>query len=67
MPEALARFTDLRVYLPRIEHQAHVSAALKPNFPGVAQVEFVQADLCRRELLVEIEGVATMPASPAKR
>jgi hypothetical protein len=30
------------------------------RFGRTARIEFAQADLCRRELLVEIEGVATL-------
>ena len=31
---------------------------VSPSFPGVAQIELLQAELCRAELLVEFEGVA---------
>jgi hypothetical protein len=30
------------------------------RFGRTARIEFAQADLCRRELLVEIEGLATL-------
>jgi chorismate lyase/3-hydroxybenzoate synthase len=59
-PESLARFTDLRVYLPRLEDEDRVLARLAPAFPGVHEIEIVKADLCRRELRVEVEGVATI-------
>jgi hypothetical protein len=36
-----------------------------PSFAGVSRVELVEAELCRPELLVEIEGVAEIPGGPA--
>jgi hypothetical protein len=30
------------------------------RFPAETRVEYAQADLCRQELLVEIEGLATL-------
>ncbi|MES1254944.1 MAG: hypothetical protein ABUS56_05010 [Acidobacteriota bacterium] len=56
--DSLRCFTDLRVYLPRLEDRPEALALLAPRFPGVSQIEVVPADLCRRELVVEIEGVA---------
>jgi hypothetical protein len=57
---ALRRFTDLRVYHPHAPDRQVLSALCEARFPAARQIEFVQADLCRQELLVEIEGLATM-------
>lgn len=54
----LARYRDLRVYYPDPGRLDELRALLEPVFPGVAAIEWVRADLCRSELLVEIEGVA---------
>lgn len=57
-PGGLADYRSLRVYLPDIDNQNAVSARLKDAFPGECAVTFMRAELCRRELLIEIEGVA---------
>ena len=54
----LARYRELRVYYPRAEHGAFIERAVRDQFPAECRVEMVRADLCRPELLVEIEGVA---------
>ncbi len=54
----LGRFRELRVYLPRPEHGDRVLGMLSPQFTGVAEIEILRAELCRAELLVELEGVA---------
>ena len=56
----LDSFTELRVYYVRAEDRAQIERTIGSHFPGVARVEYVHADLCRRELLVEIEGVAAL-------
>jgi hypothetical protein len=33
---------------------------VEERFPAGTRVEYAQADLCRQELLVEIEGLATL-------
>ena len=53
-------FTDLRVYIVRDEDADDVRELVDARFGRTSRVEFAQADLCRRELLVEIEGVATL-------
>jgi chorismate lyase/3-hydroxybenzoate synthase len=58
--ELLAAFRELRVYVVRTEDADTLQALVADHFPAVAQVEFAQADLCRQELLVEIEGVAAL-------
>lgn len=59
--ESTRRFTAFRVYLPeqpqRSARKELVSAALQTLAP--VAVEWVNAELCRRDLLVEIEAVGT--------
>lgn len=57
-PQRLRRFTDLRVYYMRPSDQATLKVLIRENFPTVREIEWCRADLCRSELLVEIEGVA---------
>ncbi len=57
----LDSFTELRVYYVRADDRAQIERTVESHFPGVARVEYVHADLCRPELLVEIEGVAALP------
>lgn len=58
----LDSFTELRVYYVRTSDRVQIERTIGSHFPGVARVEYVHADLCRPELLVEIEGVAARPA-----
>jgi enamine deaminase RidA (YjgF/YER057c/UK114 family) len=55
----LRNFKELRVYYPRPGDEAIIRDAIAAAFPAVSSPEFIRADLCRRELLVEIEGVAS--------
>jgi chorismate lyase/3-hydroxybenzoate synthase len=59
-PISLARMKDLRVYLVRAEYASGVEALLRTRCPRASQVEVVPATLCRRELLIELEGIAEM-------
>ena len=54
----LDRYRDVRVYYPDPERLEELRGLLKDAFPGAGRIEWVRADLCRAELLVEIEGVA---------
>ncbi len=56
--DPLARFRELRVYCVHASHARRLRAILAARFGGVREIEFVRADICRKELLVEIEGVA---------
>jgi chorismate lyase/3-hydroxybenzoate synthase len=56
----LARFRELRVYHRQAADQELLRQRLTTAFTGVRHMEFVHADLCRGELLVEIEGVARL-------
>lgn len=56
----LAGFRDVRVYFPDPGRLDELRALLGNAFPGAGPVEWVRADICRAELLVEIEGVAEL-------
>jgi enamine deaminase RidA (YjgF/YER057c/UK114 family) len=56
--EALHSFTDLRVYHRRQSDAEEIAKVIAERFAAGVRVEQIRADLCRRELLVEIEGVA---------
>jgi hypothetical protein len=49
---------SLRVHVREAADAPAVRALVDELAPHVTDVELVQAPLCRRELLVEIEGVA---------
>lgn len=58
--DPLSAFRELRVYIVRDEHADVLRDMVQERFPAETRVEFAQADLCRQELLVEIEGLATL-------
>ena len=58
----LGHLIDLRVHLADTRDQGTVQSILNEVLPDRCDVEFVQAKLCRRELLVEIEGRASLLA-----
>ena len=49
-----------RVYIVRDSDAPLLREMVTERFGRTARIEFAQADLCRRELLVEIEGVAAL-------
>jgi hypothetical protein len=55
---SLARFRQVRVYFPSRVDRAEVAAMVEPRFPQLDSLDYVVADLCRPELLIEIEGLA---------
>jgi chorismate lyase / 3-hydroxybenzoate synthase len=57
---ALAQFRELRVYHPQRSHRGAITRAVQAAFPRLRRLEMMQAELCRAELLVEIEGIAEM-------
>ena len=57
---AFDAFTELRVYIVRDSDAPLLREMVTERFGRTARIEFAQADLCRRELLVEIEGLATL-------
>jgi chorismate lyase/3-hydroxybenzoate synthase len=54
---ALARFRHLRVYVVRDADAARAVARLRRACPELEGLEAFAADLCRDDLLVEVEGV----------
>ena len=60
----LRRYGELRVYLVNPSLQRPVAQRLEALLADAARVEYVHADLCRPELLVEIEGLASLTAGP---
>ena len=56
----LACFRTMRVYYVRPEDEARLRAAVARRVPHLTDVEFLRAELCRSELLVEIEGTAVV-------
>jgi chorismate lyase/3-hydroxybenzoate synthase len=59
---ALATFRELRVYFPDAESRAEIESAVMDEFRALRRLELLHADLCRAELLVEIEGLADVGA-----
>ena len=57
---AFDAFTELRVYVVRDVDAPLLREMVTERFGRTARIEFAQADLCRRELLVEIEGLAAL-------
>jgi chorismate lyase/3-hydroxybenzoate synthase len=58
--DPLSAFRELRVYVVREQDADLLRAMVEERFPAGTRVEYAQADLCRQELLVEIEGLATL-------
>lgn len=54
----LSRYRTLRVYCVHNSDVSLVRRIVESWFTGLESVEYVRADICRRTLLVEIEGVA---------
>lgn len=65
LADPLARFTALRVYVVRKPDATVVRELVAARLASTCVVEYACADLCRRELLVEIEGVADLRALSA--
>jgi len=63
-------FLEMRSYHVHPEHASRIRTAILSRFPHVRRLESMQADICRGDLLVEIEAVAVVgengkcPASP---
>jgi chorismate lyase/3-hydroxybenzoate synthase len=65
-PEALDCYRELRVYHVRGADEPAIRSNLLSRFANVRAIEFVVADLCRPELLVEIEGMALLTPGGAE-
>ncbi len=57
---ARARWRSLRVYVVRPDDLAVVRDRIEARYGPVPDIEFTQAELCRSDLLVEIEGIAEL-------
>ncbi len=55
-----AHFTSLRVYVVHPSDAPTVQALVEARYPDVLDIEYAQAELCRTDLLVEVEGVAEL-------
>jgi chorismate lyase/3-hydroxybenzoate synthase len=58
--DLLSRFRELRVYLVEGASQALLVDAITARFSRLETLELMPADLCRSDLLVEVEGVVTL-------
>ena len=58
----LAQFREIRAYYRETQHSQQVRDLVQAAFSGAERIETFPAELCRPELLVEIEGVARLPA-----
>jgi chorismate lyase / 3-hydroxybenzoate synthase len=60
----LATYRELRVYYREKSGRDEIVDRVLRAFAGAPRIEVRQAELCRPELLVEIEGVAELPRAP---
>ncbi len=51
-------YSELRVYIVRDGDAGTVLGLVRDHYPNLTRVELCPADLCRHDLLVEIEGIA---------
>ncbi|CAN5596814.1 hypothetical protein BH10PLA1_BH10PLA1_05100 [soil metagenome] len=58
--DPLAAFSDLRIYYPRKRDARAIEKNARAAFTAAERIQITPADLCRSELLVEIEGVARL-------
>lgn len=58
--ERLAAFRHLRVYYVDPEEQPAIAARIGERFRDLETVEYLRTELCRSDLLIEIEGVAEL-------
>lgn len=54
-------YQSVRVYVRHQHDFDRIAASVRSAMPTLSEIEFVHADICRPELLVEIEGVALCP------
>jgi enamine deaminase RidA (YjgF/YER057c/UK114 family) len=59
----LSQLEDVRVYVAPEADDRIVDEQLREHLPAAARVEMRTARLCRPELLVEIEGLASLPSA----
>lgn len=61
--EPLSLFRELRVYVVDDASQASLVDRIAARFPSLDRLELMPADLCRADLLVEVEGVVGLEAA----
>lgn len=61
LAEWLGRYRSARVYVRAPGDFKQVMQSVSMTLPNANEIELVRADICRPELLVEIEGVAAIP------
>jgi chorismate lyase / 3-hydroxybenzoate synthase len=61
---AIKRFTDIRIYYPRKNDKAIIQNTFRKLLSPSTSLEMMHAQLCRSNLLVEVEGIATLEAMP---
>ncbi len=61
--QLLSCYRSVRVYFVRDEDLPVLTSLVESRFRNADKIEFLQADLCRPELLLEIEGVAELAPS----
>ena len=66
-PKTTSQLTHVRVYHPREQDAGTLHALVKRMLPGLTSAEFFHAELCRGDLLVEVEGVARRSLAEAHR
>jgi chorismate lyase / 3-hydroxybenzoate synthase len=62
-PDLLARLQHVRVYVAPEADDRLVAGHLRDRLPACMQIDMRTARLCRPELLVEIEGLASLPSA----
>jgi len=58
--DALDQIDEARVYYRHSDDRAQLEAAIAPRFTAARRIEMVRADICRPELLVEVEALAPL-------
>ena len=60
LSEWLNAFLELRVYYPDVSDADAIEAAIHEAFPTLRRLELLPANLCRADLLVEVEGLVDL-------
>jgi chorismate lyase/3-hydroxybenzoate synthase len=55
--DPLERYREVRAYVVRPADLTFVASSVREAFPALRRLEVAEADLCRSELLVELEGM----------
>ena len=54
----LKSFRHFRVYYRVPDHADRIRKMVSERLPHLSNIEYLRSDICRRELLVEMEGIA---------